>query len=157
MMTNDYTVPCEGAPADVPRELPGKDRYREVRLRRAEEMIPILDDVVAALEGLGYSRRDSAGVRLALEEAILNGLRHGNQGDPDKHLWMRYRLGPQALVAEVEDEGPGFDPERVPDPTLPENLGRPCGRGLLLMRHYMTWVRFSRRGNRVILCKRPSA
>jgi serine/threonine-protein kinase RsbW len=153
MTTNDYTVLCEGAPAEGPRERPGLDRYREVRLRRPEEMIPILDDVVASLVNLGYPPRDRAGVRLALEEAILNALRHGNQGDPGKRVWVRYHLCPTALVAEVEDEGAGFDPDSVPDPTLPENLGRPCGRGLLLMRHYMTQVCFCGRGNRVVLCK----
>ena len=66
------------------------------------------------------------------------------------------RLGPPSR-AEVEDEGPGFDPGRVPDPTLPENPDRPGGRGLPLMRHFMTWVRFSRPGNRVTLCKYRSA
>jgi serine/threonine-protein kinase RsbW len=128
-----------------------------VSLHRAAEVAPFLDELVAALADLGYSSRDCAGVRLALEEAVVNGLRHGNGGDPARRVRVRYHLRPDALRAEVEDEGPGFDPGRVPDPTLPENLARPGGRGLLLMRHYMTWVRFSRRGNRVTLCKYRSA
>jgi serine/threonine-protein kinase RsbW len=129
----------------------------EVSLRRAQEVVPFLDGLVAALAGLGYSSRDCAAARLALEEAVVNGLRHGNGGDAAKRVRVRYHLRRDALLAEVEDEGPGFDPGRVPDPTLPENLGRPCGRGLLLMRHSMTWVRFSGRGNRVTLCKYRSA
>jgi len=129
-------------------------RYGYASLRRAEEVVPFLDDLVAALADLGYPPRDSSGVRLALEEAVVNGLRHGNGGDPSKCVRVRYRLWPEALLAEVEDEGPGFDPDAVPDPTLPENLERPGGRGLLLMRHFMTWVRFHGRGNRVTLCKR---
>ena len=129
----------------------------EIILRRAAEVVPFLDELVAALTGVGYPSHDCAGVRLALEEAVVNGLRHGNGGNAAKRVWVRYHLGPEALLAEVEDEGPGFDPGRVPDPTLPENLERPCGRGLLLMRHYMTWVRFSRTGNRVTLCKHRSA
>ena len=60
-------------------------------------------------------------------------------------------------MIEVEDEGRGFDPSHVPDPTLPENLERPNGRGLLLMRRSMTWVRYTGRGNRVTLCKRRSS
>src|SRR5262249_14752678 len=105
---------------------------------------------------LGYPVRDCGGIRLALEEAIVNGLRHGNRGDPSKRVRVGYRVGPNTMLAVVEDEGPGFDPDRVPDPTLPENLDRPCGRGLLLMRHYMPWVCFARPGNRVLLCKRRS-
>jgi serine/threonine-protein kinase RsbW len=129
----------------------------EVSLRRSAEVVPFLDGLVAVLTGLGYPAHDCAGVRLALEEAVVNGLRHGNGGDPARRVWVRYHLAPDALLAEVEDEGPGFDPGRVPDPTLSENLERPSGRGLLLMRHFMSWVRFSRPGNRVTLCKYRSA
>ena len=142
----------EGAAAPGPR-----GRYREVSLRRADEVVPFLDDLVAALAGLGYPSRDCTGIRLALEEAVVNGVRHGNRGDPARRVQVRCRLWAEALLAEVEDEGPGFDPGRVPDPTRPENLDRPGGRGLLLIRHYMTWVRFSERGNRVTLCKYRSA
>jgi serine/threonine-protein kinase RsbW len=131
--------------------------FREVSLRRAEEVVPLLDTVDAGLARLDYSSRDRTAVRLALEEAVVNGLRHGNRGDPSKCVRVRYRVWPEAVQAEVKDEGAGFDPERVPDPTLPENLGRPGGRGLLLMRHFMTWVRFSGRGTRVTLCKYRSA
>jgi serine/threonine-protein kinase RsbW len=57
----------------------------------------------------------------------------------------------------VEDEGPGFNPDLVPDPTMPETRQKPSGRGLLLMRSLMTSVWFSDRGNRVTMCKFPSA
>jgi serine/threonine-protein kinase RsbW len=133
------------------------DHSREVSLRRANEVVPFLDGLTAALADLGYPVHDRAGVRLALGEAVLNGLWHGNGGDPARRVRVRCRLGPEALLAEVEDEGPGFDPGRVPDRTLPEHRGRPGGRGLLLMRRFMTWVRFSERGNRVTLCKYRSA
>jgi serine/threonine-protein kinase RsbW len=130
--------------------------WRVVSLRRAEEVVPVLDEVAAALAALGYPERDGRGVRLALEEAIVNGLRHGNRGDPAKRVRVGYRVGPDLLLAFVEDEGPGFDPGRVPDPTRPENLERPGGRGLLLMRHHMSWVCFPKPGNRVLLAKRRS-
>jgi prepilin-type N-terminal cleavage/methylation domain-containing protein len=128
--------------------------WQEIYLRRAAEVVPILNKVSAALIALGYPPRDRLAIRLSLEEAIVNGLRHGNGGDPSKQVRVRYRVDAAAMVALVEDEGPGFDPARVPDPTLPENLDKPTGRGLLLMRHYMTRVRYSRRGNRVLLYKR---
>jgi serine/threonine-protein kinase RsbW len=59
----------------------------------------------------------------------------------------------ERVLAEVEDEGPGVDPKSVPDPRDPENLERPGGRGLLLMRHYMSSVHYSGRGNVVTLCQ----
>jgi serine/threonine-protein kinase RsbW len=130
--------------------------WRDVSLHRAEELVPFLEEVVDTLAALGYPEHDRHGVRLALEEAIVNGLRHGNRGDPAKRVRVGYRAGPNTVLAVVEDEGPGFDPRRVPDPTLPENLDRPGGRGLLLMRHYMTWVCFPKPGNRVLLAKRRS-
>ena len=129
----------------------------QVSLCRGEEVVPLLDEVAATMTALGYTPREVAGLRLGLEEAVVNGLRHGNGGDPSKRVVVRYCVTAEEVLAEVEDEGPGFDADRVPDPTLPENLGRPGGRGLLLMRHYLTWVRFSRPGNRVTLCKRRPA
>jgi serine/threonine-protein kinase RsbW len=128
-----------------------------VSLRRGDEVNPLLDQVEAAMTELGYSPRDVIGLRLALEEAIVNGLGHGNGGDPSKQVVVRYLVGPEEVLGEVEDEGPGFDPERVPDPTAPKNLYKPSGRGLLLMRHFTTWVRYHGRGNRVTLCKRLTA
>jgi serine/threonine-protein kinase RsbW len=93
-------------------------------------------------------------VRLGLEEALVNAVRHGNRGDPRKRVRVRYRVAPQEVWAEVEDEGPGFDPGAVPDPTGPERLERPGGRGLLLMRHYLSSVSYNERGNAVTLRKR---
>jgi serine/threonine-protein kinase RsbW len=129
------------------------------RLVRAASDLPrVLDPVAAAMAGLAYPRRDILGVRLALEEALANALKHGHRGDPAKAARVRYRVTANEVTAEVADEGPGFDPGRVADPRAEENLGRPCGRGLLLMRHYMTWVRFNDRGNAVTLCKcRPAS
>jgi serine/threonine-protein kinase RsbW len=131
--------------------------YRELSLRRSEQVAPFVQSVVAELAYLGYSSRDRMGLGLALEEAIVNGLRHGNGGDPTKQVRVRYRITRKTVLIDVEDEGPGFDPSRVPDPTLPENLELPSGRGLLLMRSYTTWMRYSERGNRVTLFKSRSA
>jgi serine/threonine-protein kinase RsbW len=130
----------------------------EVSLSIAAEVVPLLDQVVAAMDELGYPSRTCWELRLILEEAIVNGLKHGNGGDLSKQVRVRYQVRPEAVFAEVEDDGPGFDPSAVPDPTAPENLDRSCGRGLLLMRHYATWLRYHGRGNRLSLCKcRPVA
>lgn len=128
-------------------------RWRQARLRHEEELVPLLDAVVEAMAGAGYTARDCRDMRLALEEAVVNGLKHGNGNDPTKWVCVRYCVTADTTVTDVEDQGPGFDPTSVPDPTAPENLERPSGRGLLLMRHFTTWVRFHDRGNRVTLCK----
>jgi serine/threonine-protein kinase RsbW len=120
------------------------------------EVRPLLDRVDAAMAAAGYPDADIFGMRLALEEALVNGVRHGNKGDPAKRVWVTYHVNAQHVVAEVEDEGDGFDPKQVPDPLAPENLEKPSGWGLFLMRSYLTWCRHNPRGNRVSLCRRRS-
>jgi len=92
-------------------------------------------------------------VRLALEEALVNAIKHGNQLDRSKKVAISYRFLPGRFEIRISDEGPGFDPADVPDPTAVENLERPCGRGLMLMRHYMTEVAYNDRGNSVVMAK----
>jgi serine/threonine-protein kinase RsbW len=123
------------------------------RLSASHEVRPVLERMVAWMEAVGYTHSDCAGMRLAVEEAIVNALRYGHRFDPAKHVRVRFRVDGVEALAEVEDEGPGFDPESVPDPTAAENLDRPSGRGLLLMRHFTTAVRFHGRGNLVTLCR----
>jgi serine/threonine-protein kinase RsbW len=132
------------------------------RLSASREVRPLLERMAAWMEAEDYPHSDCAGMRLALEEAVVNALRHGHRYDSAKQVRVRFRVDTLEALAEVEDEGPGFDPESVPDPTAAENLDRPSGRGLLLMRHFTSWVRFHGCGNRVTLCRtrppaRPSA
>ena len=117
------------------------------------EIEPVLAGVVDELQAAGYSRKEIFGIRLALEEAIVNAIKHGHRGDPTKEVRVRYRVTCAGVFAEVEDQGPGFDPKQVPDPLDPANLERECGRGMLLMRNYMTSVRYNDRGTCVVLCK----
>jgi serine/threonine-protein kinase RsbW len=137
-------------------------RWTSKSLSSPAEVVPLVERVVAAMEEMGHSDRACWEFRLVLVEAIVNGLRHGNQGDPDKQVVVRWCLLREGVVVEVEDEGPGFDPTLVPDPTALENLDRPCGRGLFLMKRYTSWLYYHGRGNRLTLCKlgpsqRPSS
>jgi serine/threonine-protein kinase RsbW len=125
-------------------------------LSSAEDALPVLKVVAEEMAAAGYPEADRFALRLALEEAIVNAIRHGNRGDPSRRVHVRFEVGPDQVLAEVEDEGEGFDPARVPDPLAPENLERPSGRGLLLMRRYTTWLRYNRLGNCVTLCKERS-
>lgn len=121
--------------------------WQIIRVSTLEEMPLAIDSVLAELAPLEYSPKVALGARLALEEAICNAIKHGNQSDASKLVELRYRFHAQQLFIEVEDEGPGFDPDDVADATAPENLDRPCGRGLLLIRHYAQGVRHNRKGN----------
>jgi serine/threonine-protein kinase RsbW len=137
-------------------DLHQQDTWHVNWLSSAQEMASILEEVVAAMAELGYPSKDIFGARLALEEAICNGIKHGHQHDRSKVVEVRYCSRADHLLLEVEDQGPGFDPSQIPDATAPENLERPSGRGLLLMRHYAAWVRYNRKGNCVTLCICPS-
>ena len=132
------------------------EEYCRVSVRAAAEVGRVADAVVAAMAAAGYPDRDRFAVRLALEEAVANAVKHGHQGDPAKRVRVGYRVRADRVLMEVEDQGAGFDPRRVADPRDPENLDKPCGRGLLLMRSYTTWLRFNARGNRVTLCRARS-
>src|ERR1700736_4798861 len=92
-------------------------------------------------------------IKLALEEALVNAIKHGNQMDPAKKVHIQFTVNNQRFDIGIADEGDGFTLEDVPDPMAPENLERPCGRGLLLMRHYMTEVTFHAPGNRLSMSK----
>ena len=109
--------------------------------------------LLAELKGCGYDPDTTFAIKLAFEEAVTNAVKHGNGNDPARHIHLRYHVDPRRAVIMVRDEGVGFRPEDVPDPTTDENLERPCGRGIMLMCSYMTKVRFSESGNEVWLLK----
>jgi len=113
--------------------------------------------VQEAIEGMlrqrAASDQEVFSVRLALEEALVNAIKHGNQMDRAKSVHVCYRLLPDRFEIHITDQGQGFDPNEVPDPTAVENLERPCGRGLMLMRHYMSEVQYNDRGNSVSMVK----
>ena len=111
------------------------------------------DEIEQQITALKVSEQEVFSVRLALEEALVNAIKHGNQMDRSKKVRVAYRFLPDRLEIHITDEGTGFDPEDVPDPTAVENLERPCGRGLMLMRHYMSEVVYSTRGNSVRMVK----
>ena len=114
----------------------------------------VQQEIVEAIEAQGYKREVVFAVRLALDEALVNAVKHGNQNDPDKTVTIEFTIDQDSMVIQIEDQGPGFVPDELPDPTAEENLSRPNGRGVMLMRAYMTEVDFNEQGNRVILTKR---
>ncbi|MFG0327669.1 MAG: ATP-binding protein [Phycisphaerales bacterium JB037] len=114
------------------------------------------EQLIEHAERAGYAKAARFAVRLAFEEAVTNAFRHGHRELPESAtVRVEIEISPEAIRLTVEDQGPGFEPGEVPDPTLAENLSKPFGRGLMLIRAYMTRVRYNERGNRVEMEYRP--
>ncbi len=111
------------------------------------------EQILREVEACGFSENAAFAIKLALEEAMTNAFRHGNRCDPTKRIVVRYQVTPQRTDIEVCDEGGGFCPDEVPDPTQPGFIDRPHGRGIMLMRAYLDEVAFSCEGNSVRLVK----
>ena len=116
----------------------------------------VQERIIGILEAMQYTDRDIFGVRLALEEALVNAIKHGNQMDPRKSVRISVRINSEKARIEIEDQGTGFTLSEVPDPTADENLERPCGRGIMLMRAFMNLIEYNEVGNRVVLEKHRS-
>jgi serine/threonine-protein kinase RsbW len=128
---------------------------------RTEKVIPseneagkqVLDEILAQLASHDWGQRDIFSVHLALEEALVNAIKHGNRCDISKSVHVVCELTDAQLYIQIEDEGPGFNPDLVPDCTDADRLEMPCGRGVLLMRSFMSSVEFRDKGNCVVMTK----
>jgi serine/threonine-protein kinase RsbW len=120
----------------------------------ASEARRVQEEIEDALKAHGFTPQELFSIKLALEEALVNAIKHGNQMARAKNVHVAYRVTSERFDVWVTDEGPGFDPADVPDCTAVENLERACGRGLMLMRHYMTEVEYNAAGNAVYMSKR---
>ncbi len=110
----------------------------------------------AILEEVQHCRfcaEDQFAIKLALEEALTNAVKHGNQGDRSKSIVVRYAVTSRKAVIIVRDEGGGFIPDDIPDPTTPDRLPLPDGRGIMLLRAYMDEVVYRDHGREVYFVK----
>jgi serine/threonine-protein kinase RsbW len=90
-------------------------------------------------------------IMIAVTEAVNNAIKHGNQSDASKNVSLSLNLEDSLIKFQVEDEGNGFDFHTLPDPTSPENLEKPGGRGIFLMKHLSDEVKFKDSGRIVEL------
>ncbi len=121
---------------------------------RLDEVCPTEEAIIDAARGFDYPESDLFAVKLALEEALSNAIKHGNACDPVKRVEVEFKVDEKTLTVIIGDEGPGFDLEEVPDPRLEENLTKPHGRGVMLMRAYMDEVEYNEVGNRLTMVKK---
>lgn len=117
-------------------------------------IIPPKEAILGELERHRYSECDVFAIKLALEEALTNAVKHGNANDPAKHVTVRYSVTPEKAIVIVRDEGEGFLPEAVPDCTCAERLPVPSGRGIMLMKAYMDKICYRDKGREVYFMKR---
>ena len=127
--------------------LPGSFQQRRTLTDLRTDVEPVQEEVAHALASRGYDTAAAFAIRLALEEAIVNAFRHGNRSDPAKRVHLTAAIDAHVATFEIRDEGPGFDLSAVPDPTEEENLEIPSGRGIMLMRAYMSEVEYLPPGN----------
>lgn len=130
---------------------------QDCTLSALSEVSRVQEIVCDRMEELKYASRDIFHVRLALDESLTNAIRHGNRMDESKQVRFSFSVNEERVWMEVEDEGDGFDPAKVPDPTDPEFLDRPGGRGVHCIREFMCSVNYSDRGNRVTMQKTRTA
>jgi len=117
------------------------------------ELAHVESAILPVLDNKGYGERNIFAVKLALEEAVVNAIKHGNQLDDTKKVTISFYIDDDRALISIEDEGEGFDPSAIADPTDPENLMASSGRGLALIRAYMDEVRFNEKGNEISLVK----
>ena len=91
-------------------------------------------------------------IMIAVTESVNNAIIHGNKSDNKKNVHLKLALEKSQIKFTVEDEGPGFDYQNLPDPTLPENLNKPGGRGIFLMKNLCDEVSFKNEGRIAELC-----
>ena len=119
-------------------------------LQRGRE---VQEAILTACRAAGFTEDAFFAVKLALDEAVTNAIKHGNGMSPTKRVDVLARVTPERAHVEVRDEGPGFVRRQVPDPTLEENLDKCSGRGLMLIEAYMSEVDWSEDGRTIKMVK----
>lgn len=128
--------------------------FEEKRFEFASEIenINIVERFIEEMcDTYGVGEEIYGNVLIGLTEAVNNAISHGNRRDASKTVTLTFKPTPTELVFVIEDEGPGFDYDNLPDPTAPENIELPNGRGVFLMRHLADTVTFDETGSTVEL------
>lgn len=115
----------------------------------------VLQYLLERVAKMGVISPEASNLFVALDEAFVNAVKHGNKNDPTKLIRVGAELSPKEACFTIEDEGAGFDVQTIPDPRDPANLFKSSGRGVLLIYNIMDEVEYNAQGNRVKMVKRP--
>lgn len=110
-------------------------------------VVEVCKTLLSELETYSFSAEDIFAIHLAFEEAFANAIKHGNKMDPSKVVKIDYAVTPDKVEISITDQGPGFNPQDIPDPRCDGNIYKTGGRGLFLIRSYMDVVDFNSQGN----------
>ena len=124
-------------------EIPSENRY----IRK------VSSDILSALSHYGVGESRLFDIKLCVEEAVRNAIMHGNRFDEKLRVKVSYLIADGRINIEVEDEGAGFDPAKIPNPTDKGNITKESGRGICLIRRLMDRVEFNKKGNKILMEK----
>jgi len=125
---------------------------QKIRISSKAENIILVERMIEDVCDVFNINQDYYGnILVALTEAVNNAIYHGNQANENKSIDISFKSSPNRISFIVKDEGPGFNYSDLPDPTNPENIANPNGRGVFLMRNLADNVSFEDEGSKVIL------
>jgi serine/threonine-protein kinase RsbW len=108
------------------------------------EFVDMVGSVVKSVTArMSFDEDDANWIELAIHEAVINAMIHGNRSADDKQVDVKFIIDQEALIVSIRDRGEGFDPNSLPDPLDPQNLLNPTGRGIFYMRTFMDEVEYS--------------
>ncbi|MGA2405213.1 MAG: ATP-binding protein [Bacteroidales bacterium] len=126
--------------------------YRKIKIESVVVNLRIVENAIdEATNEIGISQDSYGKILVSALEAVNNAILHGNKSDPEKTVDIEIEFKSNELKIKVTDQGPGFSPENVPDPTIPENIEALNGRGIYLMSHLADKIKYSKKGNAVTM------
>jgi serine/threonine-protein kinase RsbW len=126
--------------------------YKRLKIESRMSNLRIIENAIDEMTGsIGIKQDDYGKIMVAALEAVNNAITHGNKSDPNKIVDVELMYENNEIIITITDEGEGFRPERIPDPTLPENIEELSGRGVFLMTKLADAIKFNEEGNSVTL------
>jgi serine/threonine-protein kinase RsbW len=120
-------------------------------------MHSVLEYLVERVSKMGVVNPDRSNLYIALDEAFVNAVKHGNKLNPDKLIYVCAEISPEEARFVIEDEGEGFNVKGIPDPLDPTNLFKTSGRGVFMIYNIMDEVKYNERGNRLTMVKKSES
>lgn len=125
---------------------------KKIRIKSSLHNIAFVESTIDEVNSvIGIPKENYGKILVSTLEAVNNAILHGNNSDPEKYVEININFNGERLLIKVSDEGVGFKPDAVPDPTHPNNLQEPNGRGVFLMSKLADKIRYSKRGNAVTM------
>lgn len=126
--------------------------FKKIRIESKLSNLRIVEQTVDEITGdIGISAQSYGKILISMLEAVNNAIMHGNNNDPEKFVDISIEFSKDKLTIKVTDQGGGFTPDNIPDPTVPENIEEVNGRGVFIMSRLADEVKYSKRGNSVTL------